>query len=69
MYLATTKPCSLGVTEGTRTADLQGHNLSVATGDGRRWAAGNCGDLDVAAASGRGHRRPLDTTCDGVGVS
>jgi hypothetical protein len=35
------------VTEGTRTPDLQGHNLRPTTGDGCRWAAGNRGDLDV----------------------
>ena len=35
------------MTEGSRTPDLQGHNLSLATGDGRRWAAGNRYDLPV----------------------
>jgi len=35
------------VTEGTRTPDLQGHNLTLATDDGRLWATGNRDDLPV----------------------
>jgi hypothetical protein len=57
------------VTEGTRTPDLQGHNLSHGTRDESGWATYTQADLDGGRASGRDRRLVVDLTVDGVGVS
>jgi len=62
------KPSSLGVTEGTRTADLQGHNLRWFTDRGPSPQVRDGGDLGAVPGPTDAGRGWAGTTGGGVGV-
>jgi hypothetical protein len=62
------KPCSLGVTEGTRTPDLQGHNLGPVTEAAPASQVRDAGDLRADPGGTDARRRSAGTPGGGVVV-